>query len=70
MGAKFKPWYPRLEVIQVNEAYEDRIAFDAQKSRKRLKRIGSSLHRGYRRSLKFGGNMALFVWGERLFWGF
>jgi hypothetical protein len=41
MGSKFKPWYPRLEVIQVNEAYEARIPFDAQKSRERLKKIGS-----------------------------
>jgi hypothetical protein len=34
MGPKFNPWYPRLEVIQVNEAYEARIPFEAEKSRK------------------------------------
>jgi hypothetical protein len=57
MGSKFNPWCPRLEVIQENESYGDRIPFEAQKSRKRLKRIGSFLHRGYRRSSKFEGKM-------------
>jgi hypothetical protein len=36
MGLKFSPWLPSIEVIQVNETYKAKIAFEAQKSRKRL----------------------------------